>query len=114
MTLARLDTDSRERLRDHYEKRAQMDELKRAIKAKIESEVDELCSGLLEKYKVLEIEDDILEVKRQLANDASGKAKDAVEERMMKHYNMMMGTNMIWGQFINSFGFAGFWKQLWS
>src|SRR5699024_11984533 len=87
MTLARLDTDSRERLRDHYEKRAQMDELKRAIKAKIEREMDELCSGLLEKYKVLELEDDILEDKRQLANDASGKAKDAAEDRKSTRLN---------------------------
>src|SRR5699024_12298834 len=111
MTLARLDTDSRERLRDHYEKRPQMDELIRAIKAKIESEMDELCSGLLEKYKVIELEDDIREVKRQLANEASGKKKDEAEERMMKHYNIKMGTNKINGKLINSKDFAGFWKK---
>ncbi|MBA4535927.1 hypothetical protein H1Z61_01915 [Bacillus aquiflavi] len=84
-------------------RRQQMKDLEKAIKAKIESEIDDFRSTLLKNYKLLDLEDEIIQIKRQLANNASGKAQAAAEDRIMQLYHMTMGTNMMWGHFINSF-----------
>ena len=50
---------------------------------------------LLRNYKALDFEEDIIEIQRQLVNDASGKAQRAADDRIMQHYRMTMGTTCI-------------------
>lgn len=115
MSILGLTDEQRQRMKEITQeaelKREQMDELERTIKAQLESEIDHLRSDLLKKYNLLDSEDDIMEIRKELSNDASGKAQSAADDRVMQHYRMTMGTNMYWGHFINSFGFAGLWKK---
>lgn len=115
MSILGLSDEQRERMREIAKeaqlRREQMEDLERAIKTKLESEIDSFRSTLLKNYKVLDLEDEIIEIQRQLVNDASGKAQQAADDRIMQLYRMTMGTNMYWGHFINSFGFAGWWKR---
>ena len=95
-------------------RREQLDELESAIKAKVDEELNELQADLQKGYKVLDLENDVLEIKIALVNDASGKAQKAAEDRIDKHQRMTELTNREWGLFINSFGFAGFLQRLFS
>ena len=116
MSIVGMDDEQRERMREIAKeaqlRREQMDDLERAIKSKLESEIDSFRSHLTKNYKVLDLEEDIIEIQRKLVNDASGKAQQAADDRIMQHYRMTMGTNMYWGHFINSFGFAGWLQRL--
>lgn len=116
MSILGLDDEQRERMREIAKeaqlKREQMEDLEKAIRTKLESEIDSFRSTLLRNYKALDFEEDIIEIQRQLVNDASGKAQRAADDRIMQHYRMTMGTNMYWGHFINSFGFAGWLQRL--
>jgi hypothetical protein len=116
MSILGLDDEQRERMREIAKeaqlRREQMEDLEKAIKTKLESEIDSLRSTLLRNYKALDFEEDIIEIQRQLVNDASGKAQQAADDRIMRHYRMTMNTNMYWGHFINSFGIAGWLQRL--
>ena len=116
MSIIGMDDEQQERMREIAKeaqlRREQMEDLERAIKNKLENEIESLRSHITKNYKVLDLEEEIIEIQRKLVNDASGKAQQAADDRIMQHYRMTMGTNMYWGHYINSFGFAGWLQRL--
>lgn len=102
----------RDRLQEAALRQQQRDELERAMKARLESEIEQFRSDLQEQYKVLDLEERVEALQKLLEQDANGKARDAIRDKMERHRLLMMGTNMKWGHFINNFGFAGFFTQM--
>ncbi len=89
----------------------QMRQLEQAIKEELKTEIQTFKSTLHRNYKVLDLEEEILAIRRQLVNDASGKAQSAADQRIMLHHRMTISTNMSWGLFINSFGLSGWFNR---
>ncbi len=94
-------------------RRQQLRDLETAIKGSLQSEIEYFKRMLQSKYVILDLKRDVLEIRKDLKNDARGNAKDAADDRLITHYRMMTHTNMDWDTFINNFGFGGLWNRLW-
>ena len=103
--------EKREKIREAALKEEQMEELEQAIKSKLESEIENFTSDLKEQNKLSDIAEEVNELKGRLEADEGG-AKDAIEEKMKKHYNGVNLTNDTWEEYIDSFGFSNWLVRL--